>query len=154
MWSSKGSTLPTCHPPKSLDTPVNIALTLEEGVVCMLDNFSLPAQVCQSARADTLRLVGERLACLKTLSAAVETVGSRQQLLALFHMNIGRPSGVVGVARPKQGRTIGGERRQFASGLVGIGFVVAEALVDLGARAGWDILFLQAHLSQLTGRDC
>jgi hypothetical protein len=54
----------------------------------VLDGFSLPAKICQSAGADGLSLVGKSHASLKTLGASIEAVRSRKQLLALLHIDV------------------------------------------------------------------
>ncbi len=50
----------------------------------MLDDVPLALQVGERAGADGLGLVGQGLAVLEALGAAVQAVGAGQQLLALL----------------------------------------------------------------------
>ncbi|KAI6756337.1 hypothetical protein HG530_012073 [Fusarium avenaceum] len=70
--TSLWATLPTRHAPECLDAPVNITLAFKHPRTSVLNGFSLPAKICQSAGADSFSLVGKSLAGLETLGASIE----------------------------------------------------------------------------------
>ncbi|TQW06607.1 hypothetical protein IF2G_06029 [Cordyceps javanica] len=141
------ATLPTGHAPQSLDAAVDVALALHEAVMGVLDGLALAVQVGEGAGANLLRLVGEGLAGLEALGAAVEAVGAGEQLLALLEVDVGGAGGVVGVAGAEEGGAVRGEVGELAAAAVDVGLVVAEALVDLAAGRRGDVGLFEAHLA-------
>lgn len=133
----KGATVPTSHAPERLDAPIDISLALEQEVRGMLDGLALAVQVGQGAGADGLGLVGEGLAGLEALGAAVQAVGAGEELLALLE---GGVRGVVAVAGAEEGGAVVGQAAEFAAVGVHVRVPVAETLVDLGAGRGRDVL--------------
>lgn len=119
----------------------------------MGDALALLVEVGEGGGADGLGLVGEGLAVAEPPRRPVQPVRAAQQLLPLLELEVrrvGRGRGVVGVAGPEEGGAVVGEVAQLALVAVDVGFVVSEALVDLGARGRGDVLLFEAHLAELT----
>ncbi|ROW16988.1 hypothetical protein VPNG_01213 [Cytospora leucostoma] len=131
-----------------LDTPVHIALGVQQGIVGVLDRLPLAVQVGEGRRADGLGLVGQPLARLEALGGPVEPVGAGEELLPLLELDV---AGVVRVALAgaEEGGPVLGQGAELALGLVDGRLHVAVALVGLRAGAGGDVLLLDLHLAQL-----
>jgi hypothetical protein len=97
--------LPTRHPPQRLHTPINISLTLQQCIACMLDRLSLSMQIRQRTRPNSLRIIRQRLTSLQSLRAAIQSLRSTQQLLSLLKLHI---AGIVRIAGTEQGGAIVG----------------------------------------------
>lgn len=148
-----GVTVPTRHAPERLDTTVDISFALEQHVRRVLDDIALAFQIGERACANRLCIVGKCLAVLEALCASVQTVGARQQLLALLQLNISA-AWVIRVAATKQSSAVICQSTQLALVSIDIRFVVAEALIDAHAARRGDVLFLELHLADLSGEIC
>ena len=49
--------LPTRHPSQCLHTPIDVSFTLQQNIPCMLNRLSLPMQIRQRTRTDSLCLI-------------------------------------------------------------------------------------------------
>lgn len=141
-------TLPTRHAPQSLDTPINIALAVEQHLGRVLDGLALSVQIRKSARPDGLRLVRQRLAGLEALRAPVEPVRSGEELLPLLELHVVR---VVCVAPAEEGGAVLGQRAQLAAVFVEVGLVVSVSGVGFCAVRGRDVGSFELHLAELDG---
>lgn len=89
--------VPSRHAPQRLDTPIRVALALEQALPCVGDLLALPMQVAQGIGANLLRLERNALALPQSAAGPVQTIGARQQLLALFELGV-TAFGVISVA--------------------------------------------------------
>lgn len=142
-------TLPTSHPPQRLNTPIDVALALLQPIMRMLDGLPLSVEIRERPGANSFCLVCQRLAGLETLRAAIQTIRSGQQLLALLELGVRRARRLISISGAEERSAVGRKAGEFSTGRVGVGLVVAKALVDLGPRRCRDVLFLQAHLAEL-----
>src|SRR5690242_2936681 len=99
---NKGQYSPSRHAAQRLDTPIGVALRLEQGAPCVFNRLALAVQVAQGAGANLLRLEGYPLALAQTVGAAVQAVGAGEELLALLELGIAAMLRVVGVAAAEQ----------------------------------------------------
>ena len=89
--------VPSRHAPQRLDTPICVALALEQALPCIGNLLALPMQVAQGIGANLLRLERNALALPQPAAGPVQTIGARQQLLAMFELGV-TAFGVIGVA--------------------------------------------------------
>ncbi len=113
----------------------------------MLNCLPLRVQIRQRTPPDILRLQRYALTFPQPLRAAIQAVGSGQQLLPLLELVVrGR---VVGIAVAEERFAVVGERLEFAFVGVDVAFEIAEALVDLATDGRGDVLLFDAHLVEL-----
>jgi len=138
--------LPTRHPPQSLHTPIHIPLTLQHRRPRMLNRLPLHLQVRQRIPSNPLRLMRNPLTIPQALRTPIQPIRPREELLTLLELFV---RWGVAVEPVEEGGAVRGEGFEFAFRGVDVGFVVAEAGVQLCARGGGDVGFFEAHLVEL-----
>ena len=124
-----GICLPSRHPPQRLDTPVGIALGLQQPLPRVFNRLPLAMQITQGPRANLLRLQRYPLALSQAVRTPVQAVGARKQLLALLELRIAL-LWIVGVAAPEQLGFVVGVLLQLALCGVKVGLEIAELGVE------------------------